>query len=155
MPWAYCQIRRNAGCACAGNTGNVFSDPWVSVSDPGMHHDTCVAHVPWCMPGSLTSGFVWNWWRGKRSRHSWRIHNPQFYVSGQRRIKNVNYQWRFLFELFCTWYGGQILIESWLDFLSIVFTLFMPEYRCLIWTCILLMNSKLRGISQNIYKLNI
>ena len=23
-------------------------------SDPGMHHDTCVTHVPWCMSGSLT-----------------------------------------------------------------------------------------------------
>ena len=26
------------------------------VSDPGMHHGTCVAHVPWCMSGSLTRG---------------------------------------------------------------------------------------------------
>ena len=26
------------------------------VSDPGMHHGTCVKHVPWCMPGSLTRG---------------------------------------------------------------------------------------------------
>ena len=24
------------------------------VSDPGMHHDTCIMHVPWCMSGSLT-----------------------------------------------------------------------------------------------------
>ena len=24
------------------------------VSDPSMHHDTCVTHVPWCMSGSLT-----------------------------------------------------------------------------------------------------
>ena len=24
------------------------------VSDPGMHHGTCVTHVPWCMSGSLT-----------------------------------------------------------------------------------------------------
>ena len=24
------------------------------VSDPGMHHGTCVMHVPWCMSGSLT-----------------------------------------------------------------------------------------------------
>ena len=23
------------------------------VSDPGMHHGTCVTHVPWCMSGSL------------------------------------------------------------------------------------------------------
>ena len=26
------------------------------VSDPGMHHSTCVTHVPWCMSGSLNSG---------------------------------------------------------------------------------------------------
>ena len=26
------------------------------VSDPGMHHGTCVMHVPWCMSGSQTCG---------------------------------------------------------------------------------------------------
>ena len=26
------------------------------ISDPGMHHGTCVTHVPWCMSGSLTRG---------------------------------------------------------------------------------------------------
>ena len=26
------------------------------VSDPGMHHGTCVTHVSWCMSGSLTRG---------------------------------------------------------------------------------------------------
>ena len=26
------------------------------VSDPGMHHDTCVTHVLWCISGSLTRG---------------------------------------------------------------------------------------------------
>ena len=26
------------------------------VSDPGMHQGTCVMHVPWCMPGSITRG---------------------------------------------------------------------------------------------------
>ena len=25
------------------------------VSDPDMHQCTCVAHVPWCLPGSLTN----------------------------------------------------------------------------------------------------
>ena len=28
------------------------------VSDPDMHHGTCVTHVPWCMPGWLTCGFL-------------------------------------------------------------------------------------------------
>ena len=44
------------------------------VSDPGVHHGTCVIHVPWCMSGSLTRG----------SRHSRRMRNSQFYVSGKR-----------------------------------------------------------------------
>ena len=26
----------------------------LQVSDPGMHHGTCVRHTPWCMSGSLT-----------------------------------------------------------------------------------------------------
>ena len=63
-----------------------FSPP-PRFSDPGMHHDTCVTHVPWCMPGSLTSGFLWSWRRGKRSRHSRRMRNPQFDVSGKRPIQ--------------------------------------------------------------------
>ena len=60
-----------------------FSPP-PRVNDPGMHHGTCVTHVPWCMPGSLTSGFLWSRCRGKRSQHTRRIHNPQFYLSGKR-----------------------------------------------------------------------
>ena len=59
-PWASYQIRKVAGCACAGNAGNVFPTRRLQrkplVSDPGMHHGTCVTHVPWCMSGSLTCG---------------------------------------------------------------------------------------------------
>ena len=65
-----------------------FSPP-PRVSDPDMHHGTCVTHMPWCMPGSLTGGFLWSWWRGKRSRHSRRMRNPQFYVSGKRPIVTI------------------------------------------------------------------
>ena len=60
-----------------------FSPPQ-RVSDTDIHHGTCVTHVPWCMSGSLTSGSLWSRWRGKRSRHSQRMHNPQEYVSGKR-----------------------------------------------------------------------
>ena len=60
-----------------------FSPP-LRVSNPDMYHGTCATHVPWCMPGSLTSGFVWRRWRGKCSRHSRRMRNPQIYVSGKR-----------------------------------------------------------------------
>ena len=63
-----------------------FSPP-TRASDPDMHHGTCVTQVPWCMPGSLTSGFLWSRWRGKRSRHSRRMRNPQSYVSGKRPMR--------------------------------------------------------------------
>ena len=65
-----------------------FSPP-LRFSDPDMHHGTCVTHVPWCMSGSLTSGFLWSRWWGKRSRHSRRMRNPQFYVSGKKSIVPV------------------------------------------------------------------
>ena len=58
--WASYQIRKIAGCACAGNAGNVFPRRRFQrkplVSDPDMHHGTCVTHVPWCTSGSLTCG---------------------------------------------------------------------------------------------------
>ena len=40
-----------------------FSPP-TRVSDTDMHHDTCTRPVPWCMPGSLNSGYFLNRWRG-------------------------------------------------------------------------------------------
>ena len=43
-----------------------------------MHHGTCVMHVPWCMPGSQTCGFLWSRWRRKRSRHSRRMETRNF-----------------------------------------------------------------------------
>ena len=66
------------------------------VSDPGMHHGTCVTHVPWCMSGSLTCGV------GKRSRHSRSMRKPQFYVSGKRPIFLELFVWNnpiWLFEI--------------------------------------------------------
>ena len=58
LAWVSYQIRKIASCACAGNAGNVFPRRQFQrkplVSDPGMHHGTCVTHVPWCMSGSLT-----------------------------------------------------------------------------------------------------
>ena len=44
--------------AHAPGMSGMFSPPPNSneplVSDPSMHHGTCVTHVPWCMSGSLT-----------------------------------------------------------------------------------------------------
>ena len=64
-----------------------FSPP-LRVSDPSMHHGTCVTHVPCCMPGSLSSAFLWSHWRGKRSWHSRCMGNPQFQVSGNSPIEH-------------------------------------------------------------------
>ena len=65
-----------------------FSPP-PQVSDPHMHQGTCVTYVPWCMSGSVISCFLWSrWW--KRSRHSRRMHNPQFYVFGKRPMSSHN-----------------------------------------------------------------
>ena len=57
-PWASCQIRKTAGAHAPGMLGTFTPPP--RVSDPDMHHGTCVTHVPWCMPGSLTRGFLWS-----------------------------------------------------------------------------------------------
>ena len=58
--WASYQIRKIAGCACTGNAGNVCLTRRLQrkplVSDPDMHHGTCVTHVPWCLSGSLNCG---------------------------------------------------------------------------------------------------
>ena len=50
------------------------------VSDPGMHHGTCVTHAV------MFVAIANQQWRGKRSRNSRRMRNPQFYVSGKRPI---------------------------------------------------------------------
>ena len=73
--WASCQIRKIAGCACR---------------ERFLHHR--VMHAPWCIAGSLTTGFLWSRWRRKRSRHTRCMHNPQIYVSGKRPISRLP-QW--------------------------------------------------------------
>ena len=94
-PWASYQIRNIAGCACAGNAGNVFPLRLLQrkplVSDPGMHHGTCVTHVPWCMSGSLTCG------SGKTFPAFPAHAHLQFYVSGKRPI----YIWRQIASSVC------------------------------------------------------
>ena len=67
--------------------GTFSAPPWVSI--PDMHRGTCVRHVPWCVPGSLTCGFFGSRWRGKRSRHSRCRRNPQLYVSGKKPIDSL------------------------------------------------------------------
>ena len=62
-----------------GMPGTFWPRHWLErrplVSDPGMHHGTCVTHVPWCMSGSLTRGGG-----GNVPGDSRRMRNPQSYV---------------------------------------------------------------------------
>ena len=58
------------------------------VGDPNMYHGIWVTHVPSCLLGSLTSRFLWIRWRGKRSRHSRRMGNPQFNLSGKLPLES-------------------------------------------------------------------
>ena len=60
--------------AHAPGMSGTFS-PSQRVSDPDMHHGTCVTHVPWCMPGSLTNGLRW---RGTRSQQFRRMRSRNF-----------------------------------------------------------------------------
>ena len=77
--WNSCRMRKLRVVHAPGMPGTFYPPP--RVSDTDMHHGTWVTHVPWCIPGSLASGFPWSQWRGKRPRHSRRMRNPQFYVS--------------------------------------------------------------------------
>ena len=85
-----------------GMPGTFFPPP--RASDPDMHHGTFVTIVPWCIPGSLTSGFLWSGWRGKRPRHSRCMRNPRFYLSGMRPMD----KYRFVAMALCSHFGGII-----------------------------------------------
>ena len=96
------------------HTPGTFSSPSQN-SDPDMHHGTCVTHVPWCMPGSPTSGYLWIRWQGKRSRHSPRMPNLQFYASGKRPM-----QW--LFDKLETNKGSKVPATLWWAFYPRIFS---------------------------------
>ena len=84
--------------------------PSPQVSDTDMHHGTCLTHVPWCMPGSLTSGFLWIRWREKRSWHSRCMRNSQFYVSVKRPML---YPFCLLLVILCTKCGPLCIGVHW------------------------------------------
>ena len=117
------------------------------VSDPGMHHGTCVTR---CMSGSLTRGGL-----GKRSQHSRRMRNPQFYVSGKSPIHTiflkryasslVSYSWRiwaqFYAYVFKTHFANQPrkaykcqshrMLPRYLKLLQICCSNFISFYHCI------------------------
>ena len=118
MVWASCQIRKIAGAHAPGMPGTFSPSP--QVSDPDMHHGTCVTHVPWCMPGSPTSGFIWNRRRGETiPAFPARMRNLQFYVSGKRPMmwweRWLSTSW--IFHLLWVW-GNRSFHNEWMLFVN-------------------------------------
>ena len=110
-------------CACAGN---VFPPP--RVSNPDMHHGACVTHVPWCTPGSLTTGVLWIRWRGKRFRHNRRMRRPQFYLSGKRPMERI---------LQCDAVTTRLLSPRSLQEIHHRWCMICPSLQCSMWHHIL------------------
>ena len=75
-------IRKIAGAHAPGMPGTFSQTP--RLSDPDTHHGTCVTHVPWCMPGSLTSGFLWS--------RRWGKTFPAFPAHAQPTILRIWYE---------------------------------------------------------------
>ena len=89
-----------------------FSLP-LRVSDPDMHHDTCVTHVPWCMPESLTSGFLWSRWRGKRSPSvtlSETISAFSMMSLKPSLLKLTRIVWTLIEMLLLVWFTGHLVV---------------------------------------------
>ena len=82
MAWASYQIRKIAVAHAPGMPGT-FSPPPSSketASKRSRHASRHVRHARAVMHVGIANPR----WRGKRSRHSGRMRNPQFYVSGKR-----------------------------------------------------------------------
>ena len=101
-----------------------FSPP-PRICDPDMHHGTCVMHMPWCMTRSLTSGFLWSR-RGKSSRHTRCMRNPQLYVSGNR---NFCFQWNLIEK-----YSGIGLIDGRMILVPILHQIYVNHLHELMMT---------------------
>ena len=71
IPLASYQIRKIACCACAGNAGNVFP---IRIQRKALDMHVGIAKL-----------------LKKRSRHSRRMRNPQFYISGKRPMERKVY----------------------------------------------------------------
>ena len=87
--WVSCQIRKIAGCACAGNAGNDFpatdfqGNRELAIPATSRH----VRHARAVMDVGIASPRP----RGERSRHSRRVRNPRFYLSGKRPMDKQMY----------------------------------------------------------------
>ena len=118
-----------------------FSPP-PRVNDPDMHHA--------CMPGSLTSGFLWCQWRGKRFRHSTRKCNPHFCVSDKR--PTTCYMHRVITDPVIRWFDGMTATNMAVA-VSEHFALYFVEQKYIRWLCSRLWQSRCAG-NKNIASLH-
>ena len=89
-PYASYQIRKIAIAHALGMLGT-FSPP-PRISDPDMHHGTCVTRVPWWMhAGVANRRFPLKSVSGKTFPAFPAMHNPQFYASGKSPISSATF----------------------------------------------------------------
>ena len=72
ISWVSYQIRKIAGCACAGISGKASpATDWLAIP-------TCITAPAWCTCRNACR------WRGKRPSHSRRMSDPQLHISDKR-----------------------------------------------------------------------
>ena len=87
VSWASYQIRKM-------RVAHATFSPPPRISEPDMHHGTCVTHVPWCMPGSLTSVFFFLKSVARNTIPAFPcMRNPQFCISGKRPMPSRVVLW--------------------------------------------------------------
>ena len=100
--WASYQIRKIVVCACAGNAGNVF--PATDFKETASKRSRYASQHVRDAHAEMHVGMANPQWRGERSRHSRRMRNPQFYISGKRSMaSHTNCMW-LCCALFCAGY---------------------------------------------------
>ena len=84
------------------------------VSNPGMHHGTCVTHVPWCMSGLLTRGGGENvpGIPGACATHNFTYLARDPWLSMSRLLPSPRHQWPFLLTWFIFNYSTGVQIVS-------------------------------------------
>ena len=105
-----------------------FSRHWLQrkplYSDPGMHHGTCVTHVPWCMSGSLIHGGGEN--------------VPG--IPGACATRNFTYLARgpCVFECICYWWWWRTKLRYAIWFMEVLITNRDPSHvgSWPLWLCI-------------------
>ena len=128
-PWASYQIPKIAGCACAGNAGNVFPRRRFQrkplVNDPDMHHGTCVTHV-------MHVGIAHLRWRGKHSRHSRCMRTRNFVYLARGPLCHIRFQEKPINKLILSYAPRSLKTRKLLSLMAVV-NAWVPSVLCLLF----------------------